>query len=209
MKEKYSLIFKILILIVSGLGLYLNFRLFNVKDLLPFFTIISNLLCFIVYLIIVILMIFKKLKKTESYYIIKGMSTMGITLTMCVYQLILAPNGLDIYETHILECELVHLIVPLLIIIDYFVFAEKGNVKKTYPIYWISIVIIYLLFVIIYSSLGGTFNGEHVPYFFLDINKLGIFRVILYCVMILIFYIGCGHIAYLIDNKYKKKNTNK
>ena len=209
MKEKYSLIFKTIILILSGLGLFLNFRLFGVKDILPFFTIISNLVCFIVYFFIVILMICKKLKKTESYYIIKGMSTMGITLTMCVYQLILAPNGLGVYENHLLECELVHLIVPSLILIDYFLFAEKGNVKKMYPIYWSSILVLYLIFVIIYSSLGGTFNGEPVPYFFLDIDKLGIFRVILYCIIISIFYIGCGHIAYLIDNKFKKKNTSK
>ena len=207
MKEKYSFLFKTLILIVSGIGLGVNFNLFGVSKALPYFTIISNLACFIFYLAIVVLILFKKLKKNKTYYILKGTVTMGITITMFVYQLMLAPNGLGVYENHLLACEFVHLIVPLLVLIDYFVFAEKGNIKKTYPFYWSVILLIYILFVSIYSSLGGTFNGSTVPYFFLDIDKLGLFKVILYCIVIMVFYIGCGHIAYVIDNKLKKKNA--
>ena len=212
MKERYSLLFKILILFISEVGLVLSFQLLGIRGSLPFFTIISNLMCFIFYLFLVLLIITKKLNKNKFYYISKGAVTMSITLTMFVYQLMIAPNGLDVYEKNILACEIVHLIVPLLVLFDYFIFAEKGNIKKNYPIYWCTILFAYVIFVIIYSSLGGTFNGDKVPYFFLDIEKLGLFRVIIYCIIIMIFYIGCGHIAYVIDNKLENKkaqNTRK
>lgn len=203
MKERYSLLFKILILFISEVGLVLNFKLLGITGSLPFFTIISNMLCFLFYLVIVILMITKNLNKNKYYYIFKGTITMGVVITMFVYQLLIAPNGLDVYEKDILACELVHLIVPVLVLLDYFIFAEKGNIKKNYPFYWCSILLAYLIFVAIYSLCGGTFNGEKVPYFFLDVEELGLFRVIIYCTVIMVFYIGCGHIAYMIDNKLK------
>ena len=64
MKERMSLIFKILVVVVSFIGLYLNFKLFTFSGGIVFFTIQSNLLVFIVYLITVILQLTKKLKKT-------------------------------------------------------------------------------------------------------------------------------------------------
>lgn len=207
MKDKLSLLFKILIVIITGIGLYLNFDLLGIGNALPFFTILSNLFCFILYLVIVILMVLNKLNKDKTYYIFKGMATMAIVITMFVYQFLIAPNGLDVYENHLMATELVHLIVPLLILLDYFIFAEKGNIKKTYPIYWCEALLAYLVFVIIYSLCGGTFNGDNVPYFFLDIEKEGLLSVIMYCVMIFVFYTGCGHIAYVIDNKLGNKDN--
>lgn len=207
MKDKLSLLFKILIVIISGIGLYLNFNLLGIGNALPFFTILSNLFCFILYLVIVILMLFNKLNKNNTYYIFKGMATMSIIITMFVYQFLISPNGLNVYENHLMATELVHLVVPLLIVLDYFIFGEKGNIKKTYPLYWCEAILAYLVFVIIYSLCGGTFNGEKAPYFFLDIEKEGLLSVIMYCAAIFIFYIGCGHIAYVIDNKLGNKDN--
>ena len=208
MKKHIELIYKILIVIITGIGLYLNFDLFSFDGGIIYFTIQSSLLCFLFYLITVILIISNKLKKNNFYYIFKGVATMAITITMFVYQFLLAPNGVELYEHHFFTSEIVHLAIPILIILDYFLFAEKGNIKKTYPLYWCSPLFVYLVFVIIYSLCGGTFNGERVPYFFLDIKEIGFLKVLIYCFMITIFYIGCGHLAFIIDNKLSKKNEN-
>ena len=208
MKNKISLIYKILILIISGIGLYLNFDLLGIKGSLPYFTIQSNIFCFALYLVIIILELFKKLKNSKYYYIFKGMATMAITTTMLVFQLMIAPNGLGVYENSVLACEIVHLIVPLMIILDYFIFAEKGNIKRNYPFYWSLILIAYLVFVIIYASFGGTWNGANYPYFFLNIDKLGLFNVIIYCLVIIVFYLGCGFIAFTLDQKLAGKDNN-
>lgn len=204
MKNKISLIYKILILIVSGIGLYMNFNLIGIKNALPFFTILSNIFCFLLYLVIVILELIKHLKKNRHYYIIKGAATMAISITMLVFQFLIAPNGLGVYENGILACEFVHLIVPIMIILDYFIFAEKGHITSNYPLYWSGMLLLYLIFVIIFVYTGHTFNGEKFPYFFLDIDELGFVGVLKYSIVIAIFYTGCGFIVYMIDKKLKK-----
>jgi len=206
MKEKLSLLFKIIIVIVSGIGLFLNFRLLSIRESIIYFTMQSNLLCFILFLGIVILMITKKLKKNDLYYMLKGTATMAITVTMIVYQLLLSGNGgMGAYIGHELECNFVHLYVPLLVIFDYIIFGEKGHLKKSYPFIWSSALIAYLLFDIIYVSLGGRFvGGTTYPYFFMDIEGNGVIFTMLSCLVIYIFFIGYGSIVQWLDNKLAK-----
>lgn len=109
-RKKISLFYKILIVIISGIGLYLNFKMSSFRENIIYFTIQSNLLCFLFYLIIVILNFTKKLKKNNIYYIFKGMVTMAITITMFVYQLLISTNGgIEGYENNMLACNFVHL----------------------------------------------------------------------------------------------------
>lgn len=205
MKEKISLIYKILIVVVSGIGLYLNFKLYSFKTAILYFTNLSNILVFIFYLVGLILYFTKKLKKNDTYYIIKGMITMAITITMFVYQIILS-GSMNAFVGHEVENAFVHLIVPFLVIFDYIIFGKKGNLKKNYPFIWSFILIVYQLFVIIYSLLGGKFMGSDVPYPYMDISKNGIWTVILNCVLVYVFFVGYGTIVQTLDNKLSKKN---
>lgn len=205
MKEKISLIYKILIVVVSGIGLYLNFKLYSFKTAILYFTNLSNILVFIFYLVGLILYFTKKLKKNDTYYIIKGMITMAITITMFVYQIILS-GSMNSFVGHEVENAFVHLIVPFLVIFDYIIFGKKGNLKKNYPFIWSFILIVYQLFVIIYSLWGGKFMGSDVPYPYMDISKNGIWTVILNCVLVYVFFVGYGTIVQTLDNKLGKKN---
>lgn len=211
MKKKISLIYKILIVIMCGIGLYLNFDITSFKDNIIYFTIQSNLLCFIFYFVIVVLELTKKLKKNNFYYISKGMVTMAITITMAVYQLLISTNGgIPGYENHMLACNFAHLIVPLMIIFDYIVFGEKGNLKKEYPFIWSLVLVAYIIFDIIYVALGGTFlNGSKYPYFYMDIEKYGILGTFINCLIIYVFFVGYGFIVQALDNKLGHKNTSK
>jgi len=60
MKEKIKLLYRILLVIVAAIALYLNFNLFGVKGLL-YFTNLSNLLCLIYFTVLIILTLLKKL----------------------------------------------------------------------------------------------------------------------------------------------------
>lgn len=206
LKEKNSFIFKILILIVCGLGLYLNFKIGPFNKMILYFTVQSNLLCFIFYLVVLLLKIKGKLKKSNTYYIFKGMVTMSITITMVVYWLLISSsNGLWIYKDHMLECRFVHLYTPILIILDYIIFGEKGKLKKSYPFIWSLVLILYTFFCVVYSYFGGTFiNGASCPYLYMDINEFGIARVILNCGTIYIIYIIYGFIVQAVDNILRK-----
>lgn len=208
MKNKLSLLFKIIIVIISGIGLYLNFNLLSFKDSIIYFTIQSNLLCFIYFLGLVVLTITKKLKKTDLYYISKGMVTMAITTTLIVYWFVLVPEGgIEAYIGHNLENNFVHLFTPLLVIFDYIIFEEKGHLKKNYPFIWSFVLIAYLVFTILYVLVGGTFmNGDKYPYPCIDVEKLGLMRASINALIIYIFFVGYGSIVQYIDYKLRKHN---
>lgn len=203
LKEKIAFIYRVVIVIISAIGLYLNFKLTTFRLGILYFTNLSNLLCLIYFLVILILTVTKRLKKNDFYYISKGMVTMAITLTMFVYNVVLSSSGtMTLFENHMLECNLVHVIVPLLVIFDYIIFGTKGKLKKTYPYIWSLILILYQLFVMIYGYFGGKFaDGASVPYFYMDIGKYGLDGVLINSLIILVFFIGYGSIIQTLDNK--------
>lgn len=208
MKQKLSLLFKILIVIMSLIGLYLNFKVAPIKSNIIYFTIQSNLLCFLFYLVIVILKLIGKLQKNRIYYITKGTVTMAITITMFIYESVLATSGtMGIYEEHMFACNFVHLVVPLMVIFDYIIFGEKGNLEKKYPLYWSSVLVAYLIFYIIYVSLGGTFmGGSKYPYYYMNIEKYGIVKVLINNISIYAAFLLYGMFVQKLDVYWSKKH---
>lgn len=206
MKEKIKLIYRIAIIIVASIALYLNFKFLGFREGIVYFTNLSNMFCLIYFTVLVILMLTKKLKRNDTYYIFKGMVTMAITITMFVYNMLLSSSdGMGVFKGHGLECNLVHLVVPLMVILDYLIFGEKGKLKKEYPFIWSFILVAYQIFVLIYVLLGGTFmDGSIYPYFYMDVSKYGTFRVLINCSIIYTFFVGYGSIVQIIDNKLGK-----
>ncbi len=212
-KRNFTLVYRIIIVLVTLVALYLNFKLLTFKTGILYFTNLSNLLCFVYFLVLVIMMILKKDKDDELHYIVKGMVTMAITLTMFVYNFVLASDS-NAFHDHMLECNLVHLVVPLLVIFDYIIFGVKGNLKKSYPFIWTGVLFAYEIFIMIYIFLGGTFaNGDKYPYFYMDVTRFGILGVILNSIVILLVYIIYGKLIQVLDNKVgnylslRKKNN--
>ena len=210
MKEKISLIYKIIIVIVSGIALYLNFKFLSFRQGILYFTNLSNLLCFIYFTGLVIKMLLKK-KETfsEFHCITKGMLTMAITLTFFMFNFALRGDSTtEIFIGHELECNLVHIIVPLLVMFDYAIFGVKGHLKKSYPFIWSTILIAYQVFVIIYVAVGGRFiNGLTYPYSYMDVNTFGITRVVINMTIIYVLYMAYGIIIQRIDEIIGKRKN--
>lgn len=211
MKEKIKLLYRIIIVIVTAIGLYLNFKFLTFEKGMLYFTNLSNLLCLIYFTVLVILMITKKARNSNAHYIIKGMVTVSVTLTMIVYNLLISSSSAaSIFENHQLECNIVHIIVPLLVIFDYLIFAEKGHIKKEYPLIWSFVLIAYQAFVVIYTTNGGTFiNGATYPYPFMDIDTYGAGKVTINMIVTFVFFLGYGNIIQLLDNKLGEKKAKK
>lgn len=68
----FEKIFKLIIVVVSFTGLVLNFRIAPVKSIFLYFTIISNIMCLILYLVTLILYLSKKLKKERVIFDLIG-----------------------------------------------------------------------------------------------------------------------------------------
>lgn len=206
MKEKMSIINKILILIISGIGLFLNFKILGFANSFLYFTTLSNVFCFIFYLITLLLRLFKKLNKNDIYYILKGLMTLSITLTMIIYYLLYFVGKIPNFYGHYFISPLLHLITPLLVIIDYVVYGSKGNSNKKLPFAWSILLIVYTLVVIIYSLLGGTFNGDKYPYDFMNIEKYGLVKVAIVNIFLYVLFIIYGFFVQYIDKKISKNN---
>lgn len=88
-KRKLALFYRMAIVIVSAIALYMNFKLMSFRLGILYFTNLSNLFCLIYFLVLVIMMLLNKDKENKYHYIVKGMVTMCITLTMFVYNFIL------------------------------------------------------------------------------------------------------------------------
>lgn len=206
MKEKLSLLYKIIIIIACGFGIYLNFKAFTIGGAIIYYTVQSNVMCFIFYLVTVILKLTGKLKKNSIYYILKGMVTMAITVTMIVFQFVITDSGMSAYAGNELASIMAHIVVPLLVMSDYVIFGEKGNLKRNYPFIWSATLVFYIIFDFIYVALGGRFgDGSIYPYLYMNIEVNGLLKVIISCITIFILFIGYGTIIQTIDQKLGKK----
>lgn len=206
MKNKIILLYRMIVVAVAAISLYLNFKFLTIGKGILYFTNLSNLLCLFYFSYLVIAMMLNKLKKNEFYYISKGMVTMAITATFFIYNFILAGRVIE-FEDHALECNLVHLVVPTLVILDYILFGEKGHLKREYPLVWSLVIIIYQLFLLVYMSFGGTFlHNEIYPYYYMDVEKYGMLGIMVNLAIIYVFYVGYGTLVQLIDNKLGNKH---
>ena len=206
MKEKLSLLYKIIIIIACGFGIYLNFKAFTIGGAIIYYTVQSNVMCFIFYFVTIILKLTGKLKKNSNYYILKGMVTMAITVTMIVFQFVITDSGMTAYAGNELASIMAHIVVPLLVMSDYVIFGEKGNLKRNYPFIWSSTLVFYIIFDFVYVALGGRFvYGSIYPYLYMNIEVNGLLKVIISCITIFILFIGYGTIIQTIDQKLGKK----
>lgn len=206
MKEKLSLLYKIIIIIACGFGIYLNFKAFTIGGAMIYYTVQSNVMCFIFYFVTIILKLTGKLKKNSNYYILKGMVTMAITVTMVVFQFVITDSGMTAYAGNELASIMAHIVVPLLVMSDYVIFGEKGNLKRNYPFIWSSTLVFYIIFDFVYVALGGRFgDGSIYPYLYMNIEVNGLLKVIISCITIFILFIGYGTIIQTIDQKLGKK----
>lgn len=219
LRNKYIVLFyRLLFLTVCGYGLYVHSGLpegaLNPKMLL-YYTILSNLVCFIYILCCFIKNIrqFKSWDSDDDIYVIfprtKGAITMCITITFLVYHFVLAPTIYTMYPTYNvfgLNDLIVHYFVPGMMILDWILFDKKNIFRKTEPILWLALPYAYLIFALVRGYFGGPIqsNGSKYPYFFLDIDVLGIGGVSLYVGGLTLLALILGYIILLIDKGLNK-----
>ena len=81
----------------------------------------------------------------------------AITVTMLIYLFVLAPalfTQPGAYQPFTLTDNLVHIVTPVLVIVDWLLFIPKGEIKPYDPLLWALIPYSYLAFAFIYSAAG-------------------------------------------------------
>ena len=101
----------------------------------------------------------------------------GITITFLVFWLMLAPQMEKAYLLS-LNNLLVHTVVPLLFIADFFLFNRIAPVGRLAVLWSISMPLYYFIFTLVNAAVNPRLSfddGSRYPYFFLDVDKLGWF----------------------------------
>ena len=225
-KRILSIIIKIIAIVSSIYGIIrTSYSLLTYT----YFTTLSNIFIDVVLLIFLISDIYylvnkKELEVKNGLYITKFLATISITLTFFVFMTILAPTieggFINAYIMYGCGSLCLHFITPLLAIID-FLFLTKGyKSKKSHALYAIIPPLLYVLFVVIASSLGLRWGTMGAPYNFLNFKAptgwfgfdlsimgfeslgIGVFYMI---VLLTIIFVFIGLLFLWIRNKVNKE----
>lgn len=223
MKRKFSVIYKILttLSILTGITLNLS-KTSKVATLLSYYTFQSNIICFIAFVIYTVIELREshcKCTKGDIYYLSKGAVVIMIFITTFCYHVALAPQfSFDmgfVYTTDLynkIANFFVHTLSPCLVMLDYFLFDEKGNFKKFYPFLWLTFPLNYVFYVYMYAAQGGTFYGiggsQRFAYFFLDYVELGVTGVAKWIIVMTLGVLIVSYILVTIDKILAKKNKS-
>jgi hypothetical protein len=201
-----SLIYKIItaaaalagILLIGGFPSGFNLRLFK------YYTVQSNVLClvFIAAAAVHAAIQIKKSGMSGPATLLprfKGAVTLAITVTLLVYQFMLADTPFSMTSGYAGNF-LVHLLTPLLVILDWLLFDEKGRYNIFDPLRWGIIPFYYFIFALIAAQAGVTYlGGSRYPYFFLDADAIGAGGVALYVLGIAVAFFALSYIVFAFD----------
>ena len=225
LKISLNLLVEIALIVFGIYGLYLNFfstGFMGNGSTLLYFTIQSNMAILAIVIVFFVLKIIQLIlgKNLINNFLLhlKFVFTVGITITFLVFFILLAPSQQPSYLTSMTNLT-VHCLVPVLALIDFFFFDTDIKFNKFSPLTGTIFPLLYLFFVLICTQVGVSFNGQFVPYFFLDFKTLGWFDIsnrgigVFYCILILLFFAIllcylCMLIVYLVD-KIKDKPSLK
>ena len=99
-----------------------------------------------------------------------------------------------------------HYVVPIMTLLDWFLFDEKGRMPVWGPFAWLSLVLVYLVVVMVCAGplgmyMGGGTTGDitRYPYTFLDPGIMGVGGVALFCGGMFVGFVVLGYLIYGLD----------
>lgn len=210
--KKVSIIYKFVLCIIGIISLIMTTGIldgnFNIK-VFTMFTTLSNVFCILYFTIDIIYLLknYKKKKVYDIWPVIKYMATISVVLTFIVALVILKMSVS--FDSYLNASFLgVHYIIPIMALLDWILFDKKGRIKKTDPFIWLVFPALYFIVAELDAVFGNGFGvmaNSRYPYYFMDVEQSGIFKVLTNC---FVMGIGClimGYVLYLIDRLQKNK----
>ena len=148
----------------------------------------------------------------------KFIGMLGILLTFLVFNIMLAgAEGRDPQANWRVGSLLAHVLLPIMYIVDWFLFYERKQSKWYYPIASIGFPLAYLIFLLIQAIILGfdssiliptTTTPLIYPYFFVNIETLG-WGVLMWVGILLVAFVAVGYLFYGLDRVGKQKENQK
>lgn len=196
------------------LGIIASFGTFNYtfrSDFYVHFTNLSNYLC----IGIMFVELIETIKKKEDSYttklpLLKFIGVTAILLTFIIFNFMLAGDrepALNFYINSVLF----HIVLPIMYVLDWVLFYEHKKVKWTYPLISVAFPVLYAIFIFIRAWILD-FNPEApyiYPYFFLNLEELGVLGVIKWIGILSVVFIAIGYIMFALDRILKKNKKER
>ena len=199
---------------IASLGIFDNIKMIR-WDFYVHFTNISNFFC----LGVMITALIQTAKKKEDSFVtaaplLKFIGMLGILLTFLVFNIMLAgAEGRDPQLNWRVGSLIFHVTLPILYIVDWFLFYERKQTKWYYPIASIGFPLSYAIFLLIQAIILGfdssiliptTTTPLIYPYFFVNIETQTVPGVLLWIVALAIVFVAVGFMFYGLDRLTKK-----
>ena len=193
---------------VASLGIFddiLNPR----WDFYAHFTNLSNYLC----IGIMFAELVQTAKKSENSYVsasplLKFIGLLGIMLTFLVFNFLLAGRpDRELQSNWRVSSICLHVILPIMYIFDWLLFYEHKKIRWFYPLVSVVFPVLYIIFIYTRAFIVN-FNPEVpylYPYFFLNLDNLGVAGVAKWVAILFAGFIVLGYIFYGIDKIIKSK----
>ena len=201
--------------IVACLGVFDDVQ--NLRwDFYVHFTNLSNFLCIGVMLAALI----QTARKKEDSYVttaplLKFFGMLGILLTFLVFNILLAGEaGRDPQANWRIGSLCFHVVLPIMYILDWFLFYERKKTRWYYPIASITFPIAYVVFLLIQAIIlkfdssiliPTTTTPLIYPYFFVNLDTQGVFGVLMWVGILSIAFVIVGFVFFGIDKLIKTK----
>lgn len=176
-------------------------------DFYAHFTNLSNYLC----IGIMFAELVQTAKKSENSYVsasplLKFIGLLGIMLTFLVFNFLLAGRPDREFQANWRVSSIcLHVILPIMYIFDWLLFYEHKKIRWFYPLVSVVFPVLYIIFIYTRAFIVN-FNPEVpylYPYFFLNLDNLGVAGVAKWVVILFAGFIVLGYIFYGIDKIIK------
>ena len=201
---------------VASLGIFDNINVIR-WDFYVHFTNISNFLCIGIMLAALI----QTAKKKEDSFvsaapILKFIGMLGILLTFLVFNIMLAgADGRDPQANWRVGSLIFHVVLPILYIVDWFLFYERKKCKWYYPIASIAFPLAYVVFLLIQAIIlkfdssiliPTTTTPLIYPYFFVNLETQGVSGVLMWIGILSVAFVVVGFAFLGLDRLGKQQS---
>ena len=198
---------------VASLGIFDDINMIR-WDFYVHFTNISNFLCIGVMLAGLV----QTAKKKEDSYVsaapvMKFIGMLAILLTFLVFNIMLA-GARDPQLNWRVGSLLFHVVLPIMYIVDWFLFYERRQCKVYYPLVSVGFPLAYVVFLLIQAIILKFDNSILIPnsttpliypYFFVNLDTQGVDGVLMWIGILSVAFVGVGFAFFGLDKLGKKK----
>ena len=131
---------------------------------------------------------------------VHGAITGYISVTWIVFALLLSasyqPTGIEAFTNISM-----HYIIPIAFIIDWFISESNVEYQYSWVVYWLIYPFLYLAYTVIRGAITGFY-----PYFFVDLNEITVYALILNVVVLTIFFTLLGAVIIFLNRRIYTKS---